>query len=371
METIEQLKQDNAKLQERLNNAAKFFRDQKAQIETLIKEKEDLNKQCNEYELKLQEAEKKIEERVNNLRAVENTTNEEVKKVTEARDELISKCKKLENDIESKDKAYEVLQNTYNEVWTENKQLKEQTENSKNNLEDLQKQLDEYKLKLQDSEATYKQLYKKYDVRNNQIAELTGNLEVQKNEYELKLQNSENTCEKLQKKYNEVSTENKQLKEQIASMVTETTNIAEEYAKVTLSLENYKNENITLKNDIKILNEDVIKQNQEIELYNELKEKYDKLNQLYDNLENEKMAYTADLDVLQQKYNDKVAQEEANLEIGTDLINTLQNIWTICDDKLNPKPKEEKKTNKQIDIINKVKDSTGNQFMSDAKGMNI
>ena len=42
MDNIEQLKQDNAKLTERLNNAAKFFREQKAQIEALTKENEDL-----------------------------------------------------------------------------------------------------------------------------------------------------------------------------------------------------------------------------------------------------------------------------------------------------------------------------------------
>ena len=42
MENIEQLKQDNAKLTERLNNAAKFFKDQKAQIDNLTKENKQL-----------------------------------------------------------------------------------------------------------------------------------------------------------------------------------------------------------------------------------------------------------------------------------------------------------------------------------------
>ena len=71
MEQIEQLQQDNAKLQERLNNAAKFFKEQKAQIESLTKENEE-----------------------------------------------------LQSNIQSKDKAYEVLQNTYNEVLAENEELK-------------------------------------------------------------------------------------------------------------------------------------------------------------------------------------------------------------------------------------------------------
>ena len=97
MDNIEQLKQDNEKLQERLNNAAKFFRKQKAQIETLTKENtqlkeqinslefneesdasvinnyandneklkktiQNLNNQCNEYELKLELSEKQLKE---------------------------------------------------------------------------------------------------------------------------------------------------------------------------------------------------------------------------------------------------------------------------------------------------------------------
>ena len=59
------------KLQDRLNNAAKFFKEQKAQIETLTKENEE-----------------------------------------------------LQSNIQSKDKDYEVLQNTYNEVLAENEELK-------------------------------------------------------------------------------------------------------------------------------------------------------------------------------------------------------------------------------------------------------
>ena len=105
MEQIEQLQQDNAKLQERLNNAAKFFKEQKAQIETLTKENEE-----------------------------------------------------LQSNIQSKDKAYEVLQNTYNEVLAENEELKR---NSKDDYvspekwnklviekEALNDQLDDYENKI-------------------------------------------------------------------------------------------------------------------------------------------------------------------------------------------------------------------------------
>ena len=77
MDNIEQLKQDNAKLTERLNNAAKFFREQKAQIEALTKENEDLKEQVNVFK---------------------NATNERGDEMRKSSD----KCKELEKTIQSK-----------------------------------------------------------------------------------------------------------------------------------------------------------------------------------------------------------------------------------------------------------------------------
>ena len=100
MDNIEQLKQDNEKLKERLNNAAKFFRDQKAQIEALTKENEDLKEQVNVFK---------------------NATNERGDEMRKSLD----KCKELEKTIESKDQAYQLLQDTYNEVFANCNKLKE------------------------------------------------------------------------------------------------------------------------------------------------------------------------------------------------------------------------------------------------------
>ena len=60
MEDIEQLKQDNAKLTERLNNAAKFFKDQKAQIDNLTKENKQLKVKIETISSKLCEKCKKL-----------------------------------------------------------------------------------------------------------------------------------------------------------------------------------------------------------------------------------------------------------------------------------------------------------------------
>ena len=82
MGDIEQLKQDNAKLQERLNNAAKFFREQKAQIENLTKENDELKHDAESFN-SLQES--------------------------------------YENTIKSKDQDFKTLQDTYDKVFAENK----------------------------------------------------------------------------------------------------------------------------------------------------------------------------------------------------------------------------------------------------------
>ena len=160
MENIEQLQEQNAKLTERLNNAAKFFREQKAQIESLTKENEELKNKietleytseddaknlgkANEYASQLEKYVKELEksnndlneqvqQKLQQLKAFENTTNNEIKKLTEVRDSLINEKKELETKIqtiETKFKEQEkFVAETINiklpELETENKKLK-------------------------------------------------------------------------------------------------------------------------------------------------------------------------------------------------------------------------------------------------------
>lgn len=302
METIEQLKQENDKLNARLAKAVEVFKEQKANIDALTKENAQLKEKIDLF----------------NESDTINIYGEENKVLNE----------------QLKDKYAEIAN------------YKDALESVNSQIKDLEKWNNDYELKLKDSETAYEQLYKKYEERKKQIAKLTGNIEVQKNEYELKLQNSENACEEIQKKYNEVSTENDQLKERVASIVTETTNMAEEYAKVTLSLENYKNENTTLKNDIKTLNEDVIKQNQEIE---KLKIEKSDLEVNINDLTNR----------LSESINSKTKYEEFT-EMIIGLVESFTNNGNNID------------TSKHSSIhINTNTNSTGSQFMSDAPGMNI
>ena len=160
MENIEQLQEQNAKLTERLNNAAKFFREQKAQIESLTKENEELKNKietleytseddaknlgkANEYASQLEKYVKELEksnndlneqvqQKLQQLKAFENTTNNEIKKLTEVRDSLINEKKELETKIQTIETKFkeqekfvaETINTKLSELETENKKLK-------------------------------------------------------------------------------------------------------------------------------------------------------------------------------------------------------------------------------------------------------
>lgn len=286
MDNVEQLKQDNAKLQERLNNAAKFFREQKAQIDSLTNEVKEKTELALDYRNQIES--------------------------------LTKENNGLKSNIDSKDKAYKILQETYNEVFAENKQLKEQVESSEfnaesdaNNLEDLNKQLNEYELKLQNSEAAYEMLRKKYEERKNQIAELSGNIEIKNNEYnelkklhdgDLKRYNElEDNYESLQNKYkeNDIAKGEAELKAQ--SLNDEyTKKFAEQETQIESLKKKFEEEG---KNAVanKVL-------------LDEANEKIEKLNKLYTDCENEKLGAQADYENLKEQFEHIKIQEEANRE---------------------------------------------------------
>ena len=160
MSNIEQLEKDNIKLQERLTNAAKIFKEQKLQIESLTKENEQLKNSISSSD-DIKNLQSQLEAQENSLKEksleYKNTidtlntklTNNEAayeelrKKYNELKGETSNKYAKLQKDdadtidslkkqiseqdsiIESKDKAYSVIQNTYNELFGKYKELSE------------------------------------------------------------------------------------------------------------------------------------------------------------------------------------------------------------------------------------------------------
>ena len=214
MDNIEQLKQDNAKLQERLNNAAKFFREQKAQIETLTKENEELKRTPKEEVVDVEKWNALVTEKENLSKKIEtlqsqfNQSNEEVKKVTFARDEWIEKYRKIEKDIESKDLYIKELQNTYNEVFAEKEKItKLFKEQEKFETEVINVKVPELEERLKNTEKAYKELQDKY--KANDIAKGEAELKVEnlQNEYTKKFEEQEEKYNKLDKLYDDCENE--------------------------------------------------------------------------------------------------------------------------------------------------------------------
>ena len=160
MSNIEQLEKDNIKLQERLTNATKFFKEQKLQIESLTKENEQLKNSISSSD-DIKNLQSQLEAQENSLKEksleYKNTidtlntklTNNEAayeelrKKYNELKGETSNKYAKLQKDdadaidllkkqiseqdsiIESKDKAHSVIQDTYNDLFEKYKELSE------------------------------------------------------------------------------------------------------------------------------------------------------------------------------------------------------------------------------------------------------
>ena len=316
MENIEQITQERDKLQERLNNAAKFFREQKAQIETLTKENEELKTKSENFENVATNKQKVIE--------------------------------KLESDIDSKDKAHKVLQDTYNEVYAEKEKLKSEAINTKvpeletklNNAnaayEELRKKYTELKelhdgdlKRYNELEDNYEGLQNKY--KENDIARGEAELKVEalQSEYEKKFaeqeeqfESAKQAIEKNVKKFEQLREANNLLQDKSIELANDIKKYQAKYNEEHLLAEEYKKQiqelkdksNNQLNNQLKELEE--VKANRE-EFRSQLvdlEKKYDQLNKLYDTCEAEEMAARAECE------------------------NVIQQIRNLADDVINPKP---------------------------------
>ena len=236
MENIEQLKQDNAKLTERLNNAAKFFKDQKAQIDNLTKENkqlkdqiegfenefksneaysDDLNKQIDILEAKLKEQNVKYSDLQNKLEnslaaeAILRTDNDMLRKSDKENKEAYEQQKKENKETEeqfnkilnSYEKEIEALKNKNENIESQfNEQIKtlqdaldKHIEDNKN-LNNLYNDCENEKLAIQNDYYELKDKYKLLEINN--VTDIN------------KLKNSINDLisinKKLEKNYNEL-----------------------------------------------------------------------------------------------------------------------------------------------------------------------
>lgn len=223
MEDIEQLKLENDKLKERLNNAAKFFREQKAQIETLTKENEELKLKASNSESQADWEAKYIELK----ETIERTPKEEVIS-TEKWNALVTEKESLKEQLATSNAACADMEKSIH-----------------NDLEEIEKLKNENdKLK-----SDYTVLNDEYLNNENILGEtLAANKELVESNKHLLEQNND-----LNLKINELTEENAKLKETeeyYETLKNKFKDLHADYEKNIKELDHYKNIVSTLEREI-------------------------------------------------------------------------------------------------------------------------
>lgn len=227
MENIEQLKLDNAKLTERLNNAAKFFREQKAQIELLTKENEELKRTPREEVISVDKWNTLADERDNLKSALDSLTkeNEELKNKIEtleytSEDDAknlgkLNECiKELEKEKSDLSAQLEQRTQQVRETINENKQLSTDNTTLKENNVELGATLTKFKT---ENESIKKQLA----IEQGNVASLQKELTDTEKSVERTVKSLEEDKKKISIEFNELTTRHNDLKEKYKDLHTE------------------------------------------------------------------------------------------------------------------------------------------------------
>ena len=384
MEELEILKQENAKLNARLNKAVEVFKEQKANLDNLTSQVESLQKELETYKnapvVDVSEYENKItllEEKIQQNLEISKNYNDQLLTIDE-----------LTKQNEEVQKAYELSEKQIAKLMDFQSFQSNQITTLQTEKESLYKQIDEYELKLKDSETAYEQLHKKYDERKNQVAELTGNIEVQKNEYENKIISLKDDINKkiqeienlqIEKSNIEVNT-NEEIKKVTAArdeLIIKYKELVEKDNELNKTIESKDKAHKVLQetynevfNELNNLKETNTKN---INLYNDLKEKFDQQKEGCQKLEDVCVSKDKEIEILKKDLADSLLKLEANdkykqfVEAMSKLAESVNITWK------KPETPVNKETSKKIGVMNPPMktNSTGNQFMTDATGMNI
>ena len=257
MENIEQLKQDNAKLTERLNNAAKFFKDQKAQIDNLTKENKQLKDQIEgfENEFKSNEAySDDLNKQIDRLEA----------KLKEQQDSYENKMELLVEELNAKysnlQNEYAILDNKYQDtkIELENSLMTEAKLKADNEaLKNSNKALSSYEKEIEDLKSKNENIRSQFNEKVNTLQDALNKYIEDAKKFNKLYDDCENEKLAIQNDYDE-------LKDKYARL--EIDNVMnEEYSKA------YLDDIYQLKNSIN----DLISINKKLEKnYNDLKDNY-------------------------------------------------------------------------------------------------
>ena len=307
METIEQLQQTNAKLTERLNNAAKFFREQKAQIEALTKENEELKRTPKEEVISVDKWNDLVDER-DNLKSALESTNKQLSDFNKMTEQLISEKNELNEQIE---KVRQTSEENAKNLAKAIEQVKEEREKyevlEKENIEinkdhkELASENDNLKIKIGQIENEKNVLIDKY-----------------KNEYESlqgQLIKATNECNHLREFTIKSKEENNKIIENYKNLIDEKTKLAKDFE------DKYN----------KVIQEGEMNEKILQDTIGELNNKLNELNKLYNNCENEKLAFQNDYNELLENHK-KLIDNYCHYN-KDDLNNLLDKIINFFEDK--------------------------------------
>lgn len=378
METIEQLKQENDKLNARLAKAVEVFKEQKAQIEALQKYKDFDSVSHKDYDEVIEENNtlknkiSELEHDADCFNGLQENNDKKYQELKELYDDSINAGVELGKEIaELNAKIHQLETNSiskesYDEKVEDISNLLMQVAKFEKDNSDLVQSLEKYKSAYAEAKEKAEMWQKNLHAVENTTNEEVKKVTVARDEWIEKYRKLEAQYKEQEKFETEViNVKVPQLEERLKEVENVCVNKDKEIESKNLfikQLQTTYDEVFAEFQELKEIN------SKNINAYNDLKEKFDKLNILYINLENEKLTYEANIKSLQRKYDESIIQDENNVILVNQLTDTLQNILEQCDNILNPKLIA---NNKSVNKNNKVKDSTGNQFMTDAAGMNI
>ena len=283
MDNIEQLKQDNEKLNARLAKAVEVFKEQKANIEKLTKENEELKDQINR------------------------TPHEEVIS-TEKWNALATEKENLEKTIESKDNAYKTLQDTYNEVFAENTKLKNELQDVSSNKAESDSIAITAKEKISNLENEIINLKKTIDINTDETKKLVNDYEnkitrleednIKLGENGKLLEDAKLDYDKLQREHNALMETYNKINNEYSDIYTKYNDLEQGRIKSEEQLNSLNNLCIQMKEDIKekkdIIEDCYLKIDKRDTEIIKLKEDLEKTKKICDNFENEKLSWEAD-----------------------------------------------------------------------------
>ena len=182
METIEELRQNNAKLTERLNNAAKFFREQKAQIEALTKENEELKRTPKEEIIDTEKWNALVMEK-ESLKEQLATSNAACADMEKSIHNDLEEIEKLKNENDKLKSDYTVLNDEYlnnenilGETLAANKELVESNKHLNLKINEYDNKLKTYN-ELTEENAKLKETEEYYETLKNKFKDLHADYE--------------------------------------------------------------------------------------------------------------------------------------------------------------------------------------------------